>query len=144
MPKGSQKFDAFRSAKAARQHPLEWIFESFEGRPGYERRKLFGCEAAYFKGRLCLAITVGEEPWNGLLVATRREDHASLQSEWPGLKSHTVLGKWLYISQEHAEFERVARGIARRVLEGDARIGVDPKPRKRKKGISRKPQRRKE
>ena len=133
MPKGSLKIDAFRSAKAVAQHPLEWIFESFEAHPGYQRRKLFGCQAAYFKGRLCLAITAGEEPWNGLLVATCREYHAGLQSEWPGLKSHAVLGKWLYISQDHAAFERVARGIARIVLEGDARIGVAPSPRKRKR-----------
>ncbi len=133
MPKGSPKIDAFRSAKAVAQHPLEWIFEPFETHPGYQQRKLFGCKAAYFKGRLCLAITAGEEPWNGLLVATCREYHAGLQSEWPGLKSHPVLGKWLYISQDHADFERVARDIARRVREGDARIGVDPKPRKRKR-----------
>lgn len=133
MRRDSKPFDPFATAKAAPRHPLEWVFEPLEAHPGYQRRKLFGCEAAYIKGRLHLAITTGEEPWNGLLIATCHAFHASLRAEWRELKPHRVLGKWLYISQGDSAFERVAARVVRSILNGDPRIGVDPKPRRRGK-----------
>ncbi len=142
MRKNSKKFDALLSVHARPPHPLDWIFEPLEELPGYSRRKIFGCEAAYLKGRMCLVIAAGEEPWNGLMVATCREFHASLQAEWPRLASHPVLGKWLYLSQDDPAFESVALKIVRCVRQGDARIGVDPRPKKRKNKPHAKPQRR--
>jgi len=118
---------------AKKAHPLEWLFEPLESHPGYLRKKFFGCEAAYVNGKFSIAVTDGEEPWNGLLVITGWENHASLLKEWKQLKEHPVLGKWLYISQNHAAFEKVATSIIKSVNRGDERIGVEPKPRKRKK-----------
>ena len=119
-------------AKAA--HPLEWLFEPLESQSTYIRRKMFGCEAAYLNGRLMLILAAGEEPWNGVLIATSREFHAELQSQWACLLSHPVLGKWLYLSQNDPEFESTAVAVVASVVRGDGRIGVEPKPRKRKKG----------
>lgn len=113
-------------------HTLTWLFEPMEGQPTYLRRKMFGCEAAYLKGRLMLILANTEEPWNGMMIATDRESHPALQAEWPQLKPHPVLGKWLYVSQNHPDFERVATAIVKDVCAGDARIGVEPKPKKRK------------
>ena len=117
-------------AKAA--HPLEWLFEPLESQSTYIRRKMFGCEAAYLNGRLMLILAAGEEPWNGVLIATSREFHAELQSQWIPLQSHPVLGKWLYVSQNDPEFESTATAVVASVLRGDIRIGVEPKPRKKK------------
>ena len=114
-------------------HPLEWLFEPLEGHPTYLRRKMFGCEAAYLNGRLTLILAAGEEPWNGVLVATSREFHPELQVQWSQLSSHPVLGKWLYISQANPEFEAIATALVTSILNGDARIGVEPKPRRPKK-----------
>lgn len=144
MRKDSKKFDLFQSARTRPPHPLDWVFEPLEEHPAFTRRKIFGCEAAYLKGRLSLVLAAGEEPWNGLLVATCREFHESMQAEWPQLAAHTVLGKWLYVSQDNPAFETVALKIARRAVKGDTRIGVDPQPKKRKKGAHAKPQSRKE
>lgn len=118
--------------EAKKTHPLDWLFEPFEGQSTYLRRKMFGCEAAYLNGRLMLVLAVGEEPWNGVLVATDRQFHPSLQNQWCQLRSHPVLGKWLYLSQTDPEFERIATSLVSSILERDVRIGVEPKPRKRK------------
>ncbi len=118
-------------AKAA--HPLEWLLEPLEELPTYLRRKMFGCEAVYLDGRLTLVLAVGEEPWNGILVATSRECHPALQREWARLSPHPVLGKWLYLSQTDPGFEQIATALVQSVRHGDAWIGVEPKPRKRRK-----------
>lgn len=119
--------------RAKKTHPLEWLLEPLEAYPAYLRRKMFGCEAAYLNGRLMIVLAAGEEPWNGILIATAREHHASLQASWNALASHTVLGKWLYLSQNHAAFESIATAIVTRICHGDPRIGVEPKPRKRRR-----------
>ena len=121
------------TVRAKKTHPLEWLLEPLENQPTYLRRKMFGCESAYLNGRLMLVLADGEEPWNGVLIATGREHHDSLQRTWKQLKSHPVLGKWLYVSQTDPAFEKVATAIVESVRRGDARIGVEPKPRKRKR-----------
>ena len=118
--------------KAVTTHPLEWLLEPLEEQGTYLRRKMFGCEAVYLNGKLMLVLAVGEEPWNGLLIATSREHHQALQKQWPRLTSHSVLGKWLYISQDDPAFESNGSAIVQCILKFDERIGVEPKPRKRK------------
>ena len=120
--------------RAKKAHPLDWVLEPLEEHPGYMRRRMFGGEAAYMDGRLSLMLTDGEEPWNGLLVVTGREFHAALMAQWKQLKPHEVLGKWLYISQGNPAFETVAPAIVESIRHGDARIGVEPKARKKKRG----------
>lgn len=116
--------------KIKKIHPLQWVFESLEDHPSFHQKKMFGCEAAYYRGRLTLVLASGEEPWNGLLVCTSREHHAELLGKFPALRSHPVLGKWLYLSQSDAEFEATALSIVERVRAGDPRIGVESKPKK--------------
>ena len=130
-------------ARAASAHPLGWLFESLENHPGYMRRKMFGCEAAYLNGRLMLVLAAGEEPWNGLLVATGREFHPSLLAQWEQLKPHPVLGKWLYLPQTNPAFDQVATAIVEHVRNGDQRIGVEPKPKNRKRAGSHKTEKKK-
>lgn len=131
--------DAASGARAVRSHPLEWVLEPLESHPAYFRRKIFGCEAAYVGGKLRLVVAAGGEPWNGLMVATRREAHPALRAEWKALAPHPVLGKWLYLSQDDPRFETVALAIARAVRQGDPRIGVEPRPRKRREAKAESP-----
>ncbi|MEI8340560.1 MAG: hypothetical protein WCH43_03365 [Verrucomicrobiota bacterium] len=118
--------------KAVKTHPLEWLLEPLENQADYLRKKMFGCEAVYLNGRLMLVLADGEEPWNGLMIATSREHHPALLAEWKAFSSHAVLGKWLYVSQNHPEFEMTATAVVRSILKGDTRMGVEPKLRKRK------------
>jgi hypothetical protein len=53
----------------------------------------------------------------------------------PALRPHPVLGKWLYVPQEDPAFEDTVEQLMALVLERDARVGVEPKPRKRRKSV---------
>jgi hypothetical protein len=103
-----------------------WIFEPLERDADYGRRKMFGCDAAYVDGLLCLVVADRADPWNGLLVCTSHMHHAALIQEMPALRPHPVLGKWLYTPQDDDSFEAVATRMVRLVLARDPRVGVEP------------------
>jgi hypothetical protein len=113
------------------RNSLVWIFEPFERDSTYTAKRMFGCDAAYIDGLLCLVAADRDEPWNGLLVCTSQERHAALIDEMPGLQPHPVLGKWLYVSQDDPAFETIAQRMTALVLARDPRVGVEPKPRRR-------------
>ncbi|WP_244850508.1 hypothetical protein [Caballeronia sp. SL2Y3] len=112
------------------RNSLVWIFEPFERDAAFIRKRMFGCDAAYLDGMLCLVAADREKPWNGLLVCTSQERHAALVDAIAALEPHPVLGKWLYVAQEHPDFETVAQQLTALVLARDPRIGVEPKPRR--------------
>jgi hypothetical protein len=114
------------------RNSLVWIFDAFERDSTYLCKRMFGSDAAYIDGLLCLVAADRGEPWNGLLVCTSQERHAALIAGMPALQPHPVLGKWLYVSQEDPAFETTAEQLTALVLARDARIGVEPKPRKRR------------
>jgi hypothetical protein len=113
------------------RNSLIWIFDAFEREPTYIPKQMFGCDAAYVDGLLCLIAADRAEPWNGLLVCTSQERHAALIDEMPALKKHPVLGKWLYVPQDDPAFEAIVERMTALVLARDPRVGVEPKPRKR-------------
>ncbi|MBN3846322.1 hypothetical protein G3N58_05680 [Paraburkholderia sp. Ac-20342] len=111
---------------------LLWIFDAFERDPTYVRRRMFGCDAAYIDGLLCLIAADRNKPWNGLLVCTSHERHAALIADIPALRPHPVLGKWLYVLQDDPAFEGTVEKMRALVLARDPRVGVEPKPPKRR------------
>jgi hypothetical protein len=111
--------------KVKKKNTLIWLFEPLEESPRFVQKKLFQLDAAYLDGLLYVAVGDGGEPWSGLLVCTSREHHVALVSEFPQLAPHSVLGKWLYISQFHRSFESVATEIVKLSLRRDPRLGVD-------------------
>ncbi len=113
-------------------HPLRWIVESLEEEPSYLEKAMFGARGCYLHGRLVLVLAARKEPWKGLLVPTEKKYHESLQDEFPGLMVHTILGKWLYLPEESEDFEETASRLVDLIREEDPRIGVLPKPRKRR------------
>jgi len=111
---------------------LLWILEPLERDAGYMRRKMFGCDAAYLDGLLYLVAADREDPWSGLMVCTSQERQEALISEFPGLRPHPVLGKWLYLPQIDENFETLAARMAALALTRDPRLGVAPRPRSRR------------
>jgi hypothetical protein len=93
---------------------------------------MFGSDAAYIDRLLCLVAADREKPWNGLLVCTSQERHAALIHELPALRPHPVLGKWLYVPQDDPAFEDTVDRLTALVLARDPRVGVEPRPRKRR------------
>lgn len=115
------------------RNSLAWILDAFERDPTYVRKRMFGCDAAYIDGLLCIAAGEREEPWNGMLVCTAQEHHAALMEEIPALQPHPIIGKWLYVSQNDPAFETVVQQVVPLVLAHDPRIGVEPKPKRSRK-----------
>lgn len=113
------------------QNTLLWIFDALTRDPGYMQRQMFGCQAAWLDERLYLVVADKGDPWNGLLVCTAKEQHAALMHEMPALRPHAVLGKWLYVPQNHPDFEALAERLTALALARDPRLGVEPKPRRR-------------
>lgn len=99
----------------------------------YLQKSMFGCQAVYLHGRLVLALSSGEEPWNGLLIPTDHQFHASILKDFTGVVRHRVLKKWLYLPEASEEFEAVATDIVEAIRMSDHRFGVEPKERKRQK-----------
>lgn len=121
------------AGRTGRRNPLLWLYEPLENDPRFVQRKLFSMDAAYLDGKLCLGLVEGKEPWNGLMLCTSREHHASIQSIFPQLLAHGILGKWLYISQRHTVFESIAPEIVEMVRRRDPRVGVEAKSRLKKR-----------
>ncbi len=117
-----------------RLHPYAWLWEPMEGEASFVLKSMFGTKAVYLDGKLVLCFAAGEEPWRGVLVGTDRAHHASLMAEFPALAPHSILPKWLYLPETHDDFEKVAVRLVGLSRRRDPRIGVAPKPRKRKRG----------
>jgi hypothetical protein len=95
---------------------------------------MFGTKAAYLGGKLMLCFSAHEEPWRGVLVCTERGHQASLVAEFSALSPHPILPKWLYLPESADDFERVAGRLVALALGRDSRLGVVPKPKRKRKG----------
>ncbi|MBR8657274.1 hypothetical protein KDH83_28555 [Achromobacter sp. Marseille-Q0513] len=137
MPSRPTLFAPPKKQRAPRPNSLLWVLDPLERDPGYLRKKMFGCEAAYLDGLLCLVAADRGAPWGGLLVCTSQAHHAALIEEAPALRPHPVLGKWLYVPEADEDFEAVAELMARLALARDPRLGIAPKPRRREPGPRR-------
>ena len=113
-------------------HPLQWLWEPLETDVTFVLRSMFGAKAAYLDGKLMLCFCHGEEPWHGILVCTDRTQHASLLADLPVLTPHAVLPKWLYLSAGAGDFDRTAARLIELARRRDPRLGVVPKPRRKR------------
>jgi hypothetical protein len=96
-------------------------------------RRMFGCLAYYDAERLVWVSAARREPWHGILIPTERAHHAALRARLPGLRAHPVLGKWLYASSRHPDFEVTALRVAALIGDGDPLIGVTATLRRRRR-----------
>jgi hypothetical protein len=135
------KFHRDRLPAARVVHRHAWLWEPLETEPGFVLRSMFGAKAVYLDGKIVLCFSTGEEPWRGLLVPTDPSRHDALRAEFPALIVHSVLGKWLYLPESADAFERTATALVQLVRRRDPRLGVVPKPRKRRAVSVAKPNR---
>lgn len=108
----------------------EWIFEAFVEHPTFFTKSMFGGLAAYLFQRQMLLLVEptksGRWNWHGVLVCTNYEHHASIQAEFPALRPHEILRKWLFIDSAHEDFEPTMQAVAERMRSNDPRFGVAP------------------
>jgi len=109
----------------------EWIFEPFVEHPTYSFKRMFGGLAVYLFERQMLFLIEptksGRWKWDGVLICTEHRHHASIQAEFPALKPHEALGKWLFIDSANEDFEITMGAIADRIASNDPRFGIVPK-----------------
>jgi hypothetical protein len=128
--------------KARRVYPLSWLWEPLEADPGFVLSSMFGVKVVYLDSRIVLGFAAKKEPWRGVLVCTEREHQESLQAEFPALSPHPILPKWLYLPESSDAFERVGERLVELASRRDPRIGVVPKPKRRKAPAARRKGRR--
>ncbi len=124
-----------RAVKA--DHPLEWLADPVRDEPTFELKSWFGGRTIMLHGRHQLFLTVQGEPWQGVLVCTFHEHQPSLLAEFPALRQHPVLGKWLYLPESAETFERDAKRLVQLGRAGDPRIGIEPSSRQKKRGAAK-------
>jgi hypothetical protein len=125
----------------AKKFSMVWAFELFQNHATFFQKRMFGGLAVYLHGRMMMVIA--EDPgereyrgekysfdiWNGIMFPMERSAHESLQSEFPDLVSHPVLGKWLYLPMSSPSFELHIERMAHLIASDDVRFGVYPKER---------------
>jgi hypothetical protein len=65
-----------------------------------------------------------------------------LRAEIPALQVHSILGKWLHLPESAEDFDAVAETLVRLALLNDARLGVEPRPKRRSVPSMGRPRRR--
>ena len=100
---------------------------------------MFGCLAVYVDPKIVLVLR--DKPGgkdNGVWLATTREHHASLRSEFPSMRSIGVLGGgketgWQVLPADALDFEEAALRACELVIARDPRIGKVPKKKSARK-----------
>lgn len=116
-----------------------WAFEPFLAETTFFQKRMFGGLAAYVHQRLMMVLVespgeqvyrgkdYGTDLWHGVLLPTEHEYHEAIKQEFPSLKQHPVLKKWLYAATDEPDFESTVTAIAEKISEDDKRFGVYPK-----------------
>ena len=100
---------------------------------------MFGCLAVYVGPKIVLILR--DRPThpadNGVWLATTREHHESLRTEFPSLRSIEVLGEgretgWQLLPASAPDFEEAALHACDLVLARDPRIGKVPKTKRKR------------
>jgi hypothetical protein len=109
----------------------EWILDTFEGRPGFFTRRMFGGLAVYPFGRQMMVLVeptrTGRWKWHGVLICTEHRHQRALIEEFPQLAPHGVLKKWLYIDSRAEDFESTMERVAETIARDDKRFGILPR-----------------
>lgn len=137
--KAPPREEAFFAPKRAKSVPFPFVLDALEpSRP--TTRPLFGCLAVYVDDKIVLALRdkAGEDPDNGVWLATTAEHHASLRAELPSLRSIPVLGPgvtgWQLLPSDSPDFEDAVLRAVELIRAGDPRIGKVPKAQRKRGG----------
>ena len=100
-------------------------------------KKMFGTHSIYIGAKIYLATRESaKKPLdNGIWIATNIEHQDNLKAQFPSLINISVynIKSWLVLPIEAADFEEVAIEICDLIKADNPRVGVLPKPKKKKK-----------
>jgi hypothetical protein len=115
--------------------PHEFVLDALEPLSPVTK-PMFGCLAVYVREKIVLILRDrGDEiADNGVWLATSEEHHASLQREFPHMRSIQLFGRpvthWQVLPADASDFEESAMHACELVLARDPRIGSIPPPRR--------------
>jgi len=122
----------FSSRKSKKQIPFDFVLDQLEPLSPVTK-PFFGCTAVYIGEKIVLILRdKSEEPdANGVWLATTHENHASLRSDFPLMRSIRTLGEgitgWQLLHVNDPDFEASVRRACEMILSSDPRIGKVPK-----------------
>ena len=122
------------SGKRHKALPHEFVLDALASLSPITR-PMFGCLAVYVEDKIVLILRDREDSPedNGVWLATTAEHHASLQHEFPSMRSIQLFGRevthWQVLPADAPDFERAALRACALIVAGDARIGKVPKRR---------------
>jgi hypothetical protein len=117
--------------KSRKVVPHEFVLDAI-AHLSLRTRSMFGCLAVYVGEKIVLILRDkrGNTEDNGVWLATTVEHHASLQREFPYMRSIKVLGKevtgWQVLPADAPDFEEAAVRACDLVAARDPRIGKIP------------------
>jgi hypothetical protein len=115
--------------------PHEFVLDALEA-VAPVTRPMFGCLAVYVKEKIVLILRdrPDHRADNGVWLATSEEHHASLQREFPHMRSIQLFGRpvthWQVLPADASDFEESAMHACELVLARDPRVGRVPAPRR--------------
>lgn len=127
--------DTFLRGTPRSRAPHEFVLDALESVSPITK-PMFGCLAVYVREKIVLILRdrSDERRDNGVWLATREEDHASLQREFPNMRSIEMFGTpkthWQVLPADASDFEEAAMHACELVLARDPRIGRVPAPRR--------------
>src|ERR1041385_8833925 len=132
--------DPLLRVKPRKRVPHEFVLEALAGLEP-RTNPMFGCLAVYVREKIVLILrdkrdhTAGDD---GVWLATTTDHHASLQKEFPSMRSIAVLGKkvtgWQVLPSDDPDFEAAALRACELIAKADPRIGKIPKAKRKRAG----------
>ena len=120
-----------RSERGSKPVPFAFVLDALDA-VAPDTRPMFGCLAVYVREKIVCVLRdkVDDAADNGVWLATTPEHHASLQQEFPNMRSIGVLGKkvtgWQVLPAEASDFEESVLRACDLILARDPRIGKVP------------------
>jgi hypothetical protein len=126
--------DADFVVKRGRVVPHEFVLDAL-ATLAPTTRTMFGCLAVYFEDKIVLILRDRHDSPedNGVWLATTAGHHASLQREFPSMRSIQLFGgkatNWQVLPVDAPDFEAAALRACGLIIARDPRIGKVPKTR---------------
>ena len=136
IPRKLSHLDDIPSSKPRSSVPHEFVLETLAPVSPWTR-PMFGCTAIYVGEKIVLILRQkpNYERDNGVWMATSREHHASLERDFPNMRSIELLGEpvtnWQLLPMDAPDFEESAMRACELVISGDPRIGRIPGKKRR-------------
>lgn len=116
--------------------PFDFAIENLHSLDPFVRA-MFGAHAVYVGPKIVLVLRDKDDHDSGVWLGTSKEHHASLQKEFPSMRSIQIFSPgvsgWQVLPKDADDFESSVNHACDLILKGDERIGKVPKPRTKKK-----------